>query len=386
MLRIITQAGAIVQELQRLQRRSPSVPWSLWAEVLAQLEAFTQDNLGVDKNKVIVSIGGSQLDAAYQRIAQESLRAIRRICPDLEQLYRSQLPKARVQFGEDGSVRGQRFYPLQRVGFYLDGATADRLDSLIRQGMLARTVGVKEMVLVIAGEHPGDIAPELLVAAQEMGIAEIYQAAGPLAIAVLALGTAQIRPVQSISGEGSAAVMVAKQLFSDRVLVDRTQLNQDLVILADGDAPPDAMAQALLTQARQYPQGSLVLIGDRLAMAEAVAQRLEHYCREQPATIATEKAIVNFGLAAVVDDLSLGWNWVNQWAPQRLLLAVPDPWAVVEKIQRVGEIYIGGQTPIAPSPTQQRPNPGVMWGGGPLALHCFLRPSQLFDAGTGNNI
>ncbi|MFM1843306.1 MAG: histidinol dehydrogenase, partial [Cyanobacteriota bacterium] len=225
MLRIITQSSDILQELQRLQERHR--PPSLFpiATVLEQLNAFKQ---AASQNPPAqttadrpLRVSGSQLDAAYQRITPEKLVAIRRACQQLEQVYGQQKPTAQVTFGDQDLVKGQRYYPVKRAGFYLENQRDDRLNNLLRQGMLAKVVGVRERVLVTPGDAPGDIAPEILVAAQEMGIEEIYQLGGVTAIAALAFGTTSLAPVGSITGAGSAAVMAAKRLVSGWVTIDQ---------------------------------------------------------------------------------------------------------------------------------------------------------------------
>ncbi len=178
MLRLITQSSDIVQELRRLHHRPFTPPWPVIARVAANLEAWTNGDFSENSVDFPQRIGGARLDAAYQRIAQGRLSVIRQACGALAEVYQAQLPKAQVSFPEDGTVRGKRFYPVRRAGFYLDCKGGDTLGNLLRQGMLAKTLGVAERILVTPGQGNGEITPEILVAAQEMGIEEIYLARG----------------------------------------------------------------------------------------------------------------------------------------------------------------------------------------------------------------
>lgn len=390
-MRIITQSSDILQELQRLQARHYPPAFSLIATVLDQLtpfqQAFTQNSLPQTVIDRPLRVSGSHLDAAYQRIARERLNAIRRACQQLEQVYHHQKPTSTVTFGEQDLVKGQRYYPVKRAGFYLENQPGDNLSNLLRQGMLAKVMGVQERVLVTPGDAPGDIAPDILVAAQEMGIEEIYQIEGVTAIAALAFGTESLAPVASITGAGSAAVMAAKQLVSGWVRIDQAIPRTDLMILAADQANPQVVALDLLAYAEQDPQSSLVVLTDRQRLAEQISHWVTTYCRDQGHSIHTEKAIAHYGLIGVVDDLLTCLDWVNQFGPHTLMVAMADPWPVVEKVQRAREIYIGQTTPAILGDYWLgslclRYRAGDFRSASQLALHCFLQPCQLLDYGA----
>jgi len=391
MLRIITQSSDILQELQRLQARHRPPSLSLLASVLEQLTAFKQspkeNRLASTAPDRPLRVSGSRLDAAYQRISQKRLMAIRRACQQLEQVYRQQVPTAQVTFGDNNFVKGQLYYPVKRAGFYLESKRGDRLSNLLRQGILAKVVGVRERVLVTPGDAVGEIAPEILVAAQEMGIEEIYQLGGVTAIAALAFGTESLAPVASITGAGSAAVMAAKQLVSAWIRIEQTLDRTDLMMLVADQANPQLVALDLLAYAEQDPQASLVILTDRQRLAEQISHWVSTYCREQEHSIHTEKAIAHYGLIGVVDDFIACLDWINQFEPNTLMMAMADPWSVVEKVQRAREIYIGQSTAsifgdYLSCGLRLRHRDGDFRSASQLALNCFLQPCQLLDYGS----
>lgn len=387
MLRLITQSSDIVQELRRLQSRPITPPWPVMAKVMATMEVWSNGDFLPDSPDFPQRISGAQLDAAYQRLAPGKLSVIRQACGALEQVYQGQLPKAQVSFPEDGTVQGGRFYPIKRAGFYLEQKKGDVLGNLLRQAMLAKTAGVTERVLVTPSQDNGEVAPEILVAAQEMGIEEIYLAQGQTAIAFLAWGTNNIAPVESITGVGSLEVMVAKHLVSGVVTVDQTLGRTDLMLLADGEANPQLLALDLLAHGEQHPNSSGILLTDRQGLAQEVTQWVSHYCRAQEHSVHTEKAIAHYGFAGVVENLSLCGDWVNEFEPHTLMLAVNDPWGVVEKVQRAREIYIGQNSPsilghYLSGAHRLHCQQGALEQSSELALHCFLRSSQLLDYGS----
>ncbi len=190
--------------------------------------------------------------------------------------------------------------------------------------------------------------------------------------------------MESITGPGSLEVMAAKHLVSSMVTIDQTLGRRDLIVLADGTAQAPLLALDLLAHAEQHPNSSAILLTDRLVLAEEVSQWVNHYCRVQEHSVHTEKAIAHYGLVGVVDDLNSCWDWINEFEPHNLILVVNDPWAVVEKVQRAREIYIGHNSPsilghYLNGAHRLQSHHGALALGSELALHCFLRPSQLLD-------
>ncbi|MFM1843569.1 MAG: Histidinol dehydrogenase, partial [Cyanobacteriota bacterium] len=182
-------------------------------------------------------------------------------------------------------------------------------------------------------------------------------------------------------------VMAAKQLVSGWVTIDQALDRTDLIILVADQANPQLVALDLLAYAEQDPQASLVILTDRQRLADHISHWVSTYCREQNHSIHTEKAIAHYGLIGVVDDLSTCFDWVNQFEPYTLILAVADPWPVVEKVQRAREIYIGQTTPhifgdyLAGS-LRLRYRDGDFCSATQLSLGCFLQPCQLLDYGS----
>ena len=387
MLRILNDLNDLRQELQRLRTLSPP-DWFFIEPVVTVLKQVQASKFATDPTlPPLITLSGSQIDAAYQQISQNTLAIIRQASYELGQLFRQQLPRASVQFGQGEQVRGQRFYPVQRAGIYLANGEARQLGVFLQQGLLANAVGVPERILMIDGDASTPIAPALLVAAQEMGIEAIYSLPGATAIAALALGYETLSPVEAIMGVGSAAVMWAKQLVSGWITVDQPLGETPWMLVADETANVRMLALDFIAQAEQDPQGRFVILVPDQAQAEAFTQWVGQYCREQEQSIATEKAISHYGVVAVVPDTTTWAGWINQFAPQTLVLALEDPWELVEKIQRAATIFLGQRTIPQPA-NYASPHPilryslGTFRSASRLSLQCFLRASHLYDNGV----
>ncbi|MEW6500787.1 MAG: histidinol dehydrogenase, partial [Thermodesulfobacteriota bacterium] len=80
---------------------------------------------------------------------------------------------------EDGTITGRIVNPVDRAGLYVpggQGGSTPLVSSVLMNGIPAAIAGVERRVMVTPPNQGGKIAPALLVAAQEIGITEIYKA------------------------------------------------------------------------------------------------------------------------------------------------------------------------------------------------------------------
>src|SRR5207245_4758695 len=104
----------------------------------------------------------------------------------------------------------------------------------------------------------GDIDAIVLAACRLAGADRVYRMGGAQAISALAYGTETVAPVDVIVGPGNLYVQEAKQQVFGQVGIDGFAGPSDLMVIADGDVEPDALALDLLAQAEHGP-GSLVV-------------------------------------------------------------------------------------------------------------------------------
>ena len=106
----------------------------------------------------------------------------------------------------------------------------------------------------------GSVSPHLLVAAQEIGITEIFKAGSAWAVGALAYGTEIIPKVDVIVGPGNQYVAEAKSQVSGLVRIDMIAGPSEVLIVADESAEPGAIAADLLAQAEHDPLALAVLV------------------------------------------------------------------------------------------------------------------------------
>jgi histidinol dehydrogenase len=359
MLRIITQPSEIQTELRRIRSRFPddqkrtqeatireileTVKHQGTQALLDYTEKLAQQTL----NRQQLRVSGSELDAAYQQISKELLDAIQFACRQLEAFHRQRLPKSWVQFSDDDAVVGRRYLPVERAGLYVPNGDAAHLSLVLLQAIPAKVAQVSEIVMVTPPRADLKIHPGILVAAQEAGIDKIYRLDGVAAIAALAYGTDTVPKVDIITGTGNSEIALAKQMVFGTVGIDSSASSLDLIAIADTEADAAQVAADLLAQAEQDPAAAAILLTPDPQLAEAVQREVHKQLHEHPRRILTEKAIAHYGLIAIADSLEQAAEFSNLFAPQALLLAVSEPWAMLEKIRHAGTIFLGNSTPTA---------------------------------------
>ncbi|MDB9524684.1 histidinol dehydrogenase [Oscillatoria sp. CS-180] len=395
MLRIINQLADAQVELQRICDRTHDDQVfhkeSTVREILQAVqrkgdEALLQYTADFD-NQVLVAddlrVRGSEFDAAYQQVSKELIDAIRLAHRNIEAFHRKRIPSSWVEFEED-VVLGKRYSPVDRAGLYVPGGRASYPSTVLMNAVPAKVAGVERIVMVTPPGDRGAINPAVLVAAQEAGVTEIYRVGGAQAIAALAYGTETIPAVNIITGPGNIYVTLAKKQVFGTVGIDSLAGPSEVLIIADHTANPVYVATDLLAQAEHDPMAAAILITTDMSLAEQVAAEVARQLDGHPRQTLTEKAIANYGVSVVVDNLQTAVALSNEFAPEHLELEVEDPWALLETIRHAGAIFLGHATPEAvgdylAGPNHTLPTSGAARYASPLSTETFMKHSSLIQ-------
>ena len=329
-------------------------------------------------------VNGSELDAAYQQISKDLLRAIQVACQKIEAFHRQRVPKSWVQFEEDEVVLGKRYTPVDRAGLYVPGGRASYPSTVLMNAIPAKVAQVPRIVMVTPPGQDGKINPAVLVAAQEAGIEEIYRVGGAQAISALAYGTETIPNVDVITGPGNIFVTLAKKMVYGTVGIDSLAGPSEVLVIADDRANPKYVAADLLAQAEHDPMAAAILITTDANLAKQVQQEVTKQLTDHPRKILTEKAIAHYGLIVVVDSLETAAELSNLFAPEHLELEVAEPWDLISQIRHAGAIFIGDSTPEATGdylagPNHTLPTSGAARYASALGVETFMKHSSLIQ-------
>ena len=394
MLRIIHQLSEAKLELQRICDRTHDTQVTEKENTVREIvsavkktgdEALIHYTEKFDRQKLdanALRVDGARMDAAYQQISQDLLKAIRKSCKNIEHFHRQRLPQDWVTFEDNGVVLGKRYTPVDRAGIYVPGGRASYPSTVMMNAIPAKVAGVSRIVMATPIGADGRLSPAVLVAAQEAGVEEIYQVGGAQAIAALAYGTQTIPSVDVITGPGNIYVTLAKKHVYGTVGIDSLAGPSEVLVIADGSANPQHVAADLLAQAEHDPMAAAVLITTEDALAKAVAKEVEHQLETHPRQVLTEKAIAHYGTAIVVDDLSTAVELSNLFAPEHLELEVAEPWDLLNRISHAGAIFLGHDTPEAvgdyiAGPNHTLPTSGAARYASPLSTETFMKHTSL---------
>lgn len=394
MLRIITQQAEAQAELRRICDRThddqvihkeatvrevlQTVKRQGDRAVLHYTAEFDQQTLRSEDLRV----SGSELDAAYQQVSKDLLKAIQLACQKIEAFHRQRVPKSWVQFAEDDVVLGKRYTPVDRAGLYIPGGRAAYPSTVLMNAIPAKVAKVPRIVMVTPPGPEKTVNPAVLVAAQEAGVEEIYRVGGAQAIAALAYGTETIPKVDVITGPGNIYVTLAKKLVFGTVGIDSLAGPSEVLIIADATANPTHVAADLLAQAEHDPMAAAILLTDDSVIARKVLAEVEQQLVDHPRRTLTEKSIAHYGLIVVVDSLATAAELSNEFAPEHLELEVADPWGLLEKIRHAGAIFLGCSTPEAigdylAGPNHTLPTSGSARYASALGVETFMKHSSL---------
>ncbi|EAZ93088.1 histidinol dehydrogenase [Crocosphaera chwakensis] len=392
MLRIITQSAEIDTELQRIRDRpyrdEIQAKEVAVAEILERIKHQGDQGLfepfDLLTTPTHLKVSGSDLDAAYQKIPKELLDAIQTVSQKLESFYKQQLPKPWVKFEDDDVVVGKRYTPVKRAGIYVAWEQGSPMSRVLMQTLPAKIAKVPEIILVTPPDETGKVPPDILVSAQVSGVNQIYRMGGAKAIAALAYGTETIPQVEVITGTGGLDVILAKRMVHGTVTIDTPVDASELFIIADATAKESHIAADLLAQVEQDPSSAVIVLTTDLSLAQKIQTKVQEKLQDNAHGILSEKAIAHYSLIIVLDSLEQAINITNQFAPHYVMLALADPWNIVEKIRAVGSLFVGHNTPKAVGDYLGTggvilPPSGLIRYASSVRVETFLKPSHLIE-------
>ncbi len=336
---------------------------------------------GIDR--IGLRVSDRDLENARSAVGEKFLKALREARKNIVRFHKKQLPKS-WSVERKGISLQQRFLPLERVGIYVPGGKAAYPSTVLMNALPARIAGVREIAMVTPCNTDGIIRPEVLAAAAESGVTEVYRVGGAQAIAALAFGTETIKPVDKITGPGNAYVAAAKKLVFGRVGIDMIAGPTEVVIVADATANPAFVAADLIAQAEHDESATAILITFSPALVQEVELQINLQLEKTPRRDITRKALEGQGVAVLVSGEKEAIEAVNAIAPEHLEVMVRHPRRFAKKISKAGSIFVGAWSTEAlgdyvAGPNHTLPTLGTARFSSPLGVHDFFRFTNVIE-------
>lgn len=329
-------------------------------------------------------VGTDEIKEAYANIDESLVQIIQQAAGNIRDFHSRQVRQSWMDMKIDGTIVGQKITPLDAVGVYVPGGTAAYPSSVLMNVIPAKVAGVERIVMVTPPDMNGKVSAGVLVAADIVGVDEIYKVGGAQAIGALAYGTETIDAVDKIVGPGNIYVALAKREVFGNVAIDMIAGPSEIVVLADESALPNEVAADLLSQAEHDERASSILVTNSYRLAEKVAQEVDRQLQLLPRRGIAEVSIAEYGAIYVTEDIEESIRVVNELAPEHLEILTEEPMELVGKIKHAGAIFVGRYStePIGDyfaGPNHVLPTNGTARFSGPLEVDDFTKKSSIIS-------
>ena len=324
------------------------------------------------------------IDAAAASCEPQLAAALEHAASQIREYHERQVEQSWFAARENGALVGSRVVPLDSVGVYVPGGRALYPSTLLMNALPASVAGVKRIVVANPPLRDGGFDPAIAKACQLAGVSEVYAMGGAQAIAALAYGTEQIKPVDKITGPGNAFVAAAKKLVNGDVGIDMIAGPSEVCVVADETADPSLVAIDLMAQAEHDPLATCYLVTFSAAYADKVMECIEAHLAESTRADITRASLDDQGLCVVCTDLAQALGTVNVIAPEHLELHIANPLDSLGAIRHAGAIFLGEWTPEAVGDYVAGPNHTLPTGGtarfsSPLSVEQFVKKSSVIQ-------
>jgi histidinol dehydrogenase len=292
-------------------------------------------------------VPAADLDAAEAALTSDQRAALRLAIDNVRAFHAAQLA-APIEVETMPGVKCRRITrPIRAVGLYVPAGTAPLPSTVIMLAVPAALAGCPRRILCTPPQRNGRADAAVLTAARYCGVEEVYLAGGAQAIAAMAYGTATVPAVDKIFGPGNAWVTEAKLQVSrdpDGAALDLPAGPSEVLVIADARANADFVAADLLSQAEHGPDSQVLLVTPSIALAEAVDAAIEAQLTMLARSDVVRQSLVH-GRALITRDLDEAFGISNRYAPEHLIVHLPDAERWVERIETAGSVFLGDWTP-----------------------------------------
>ncbi len=241
---------------------------------------------------------------------------------------------------------GHKNIPVSSVGCYVPGGRYPMVASAHMSVLTAKVAGVKR---VAACTPPlNGVPPAATVAAMHLaGADEIYLLGGIQAVAMMALGTGSVPPVDMLVGPGNAFVAEAKRQLFGRVGIDLLAGPTETLIIADDTADAEICATDLLGQAEHGPTSPAIL----LTTSKRIADGIEAEIQRQLSVLATAEiagaAWRDHGQVILCDTDEELASEADRIASEHVQVMTRDPRWFLNRLVNYGSLFLGKETNVA---------------------------------------
>jgi histidinol dehydrogenase len=294
-----------------------------------------------------LAVSQSDIDRAIQSLPENLKKAIETAANNIRKFHASQKREDLKIETMPGVTCWRKAVPISKVGIYIPGGSAPLFSTVLMLGIPAKLAGCTDIILCTPPDKNGDINGAILFAAQLVGVTRIFRAGGAQAIGALAYGTQSIPNVYKIFGPGNQYVTKAKQLVTEEgIAIDMPAGPSEVLVMADESANASFIAADLLSQAEHGEDSQVMLVLNNEKLLPAIQEEIQKQLADLPRKTIAEKALQN-SRVAIFNNEGDAVDFVNEYAPEHLILNVKTAEFLADKIINAGSVFIGNYSPEA---------------------------------------
>ncbi len=351
--------------------------------LVAYTRRFDAPEFSIDQLRVTTE----EFTAAYDLVEDSFQETLALAIERIQTFHEREMEDSWMITREDGTIVGRLVRPVDSAGLYVPGGVGGStplVSSVLMNGIPAAIAGVNQRVMVTPPNSQGEISPHLLVAAQEIGITEVYKVGSAWSIAAMAYGTETIPKVDVIVGPGNQYVTEAKRRVSGMVRIDMIAGPSEVLIVADKGANPAFIAADMLAQAEHDAQALAMVIVTDEALANQIPGELERQLKKLSRRDIARESLEKFGVILIAENLDEAISLANDIAVEHLELMIDDPWSQLPFLRHAGAIFMGKYTPEAAGdylagPNHVLPTMGTARFASALGVETFLKKSSIIS-------
>lgn len=329
-----------------------------------------------------LKVSEKEIENAASLVSDELKAAIAQAYSNIKKFHEAQMsPTVKVETSP-GVLCFQKAVPVRRVGLYIPGGRAPLFSTVLMLAVPAKVAGCPEVILCTPPDKDGKANPAILYAASVCGVGQILKIGGAQAVAAMAYGTETIAKCDKIFGPGNRYVMKAKQLVGlTETAVDMPAGPSEVMVLADETADPEFVAADFLSQSEHGPDSQSILVCTSEGVAKSVAVAISGQVTRLERGSVIAEALRHSRMVVLYDRDDIV-DFVNDYAPEHLIVSMKDPWEIADKIVAAGSIFIGNYSPESAGDYASGTNHTLPTGGwahsfSGLNLDAFMRKTTI---------
>lgn len=286
-----------------------------------------------------------EIKASTSKLSRELRQAIDTAASNIKRFHSTHAREYQKVETMAGVTCWRKAIPVERVGIYIPGGTAPLFSTVLMLAIPASLAGCKEVVLCTPPNSDGEVSPAILYSASLSGVSAIFKAGGAQAIGAMAYGTETIPRVSKIFGPGNQYVVAAKQLIGQEgVAIDLPAGPSEVLVIADDGANAGYVAADLLSQAEHGTDSQVVLATTSEKVITLVEAEVKSQIARLPRRNIAQQALSN-SLAIIFRDYEEILDFVNEYAPEHLIINCKDPDKIAAGVKNAGSVFLGPWSP-----------------------------------------